>query len=372
MLITIILLYLLGNLYVFWRLWTMMPPNALGYASLIAFASVAILSLFIFFLAGDSMPVALSSFFYAVGSSWLFILLYFFIILSVNDLIGLSNKLLHFMPSDALTRYTKDNWIGLIFIAGFVTMLMLCGYMKYQWKVRVGIPIQTEKSLGDRESLRIVAISDLHLGYGIGRSEFEDWISMINNEKPDLIIIAGDIIDNSMRPLNEQKMYESFRTLEAPLGIYSCLGNHEYISGAKECMDFMDKAGITLLRDNYIEVDSSLCIIGRDDRSNRNRKSLETLTEGLDKSKYTILLDHQPFDIDAPSNNGIDLSFFGHTHQGQVWPVSLITKKMYQLDHGHKKIGQTDVIVSSGIGIWGGKFRIGTQSEYIVIDITRK
>ena len=370
--ISVILLYLAGNLYVFWRLWIMIPPNPFSYAALIVFASVAVLSLFIFVFACDAMPIKVSRAFFAIGASWLFTLLYFVIIFAVNDLIGLSNKVLHFMPSDALTRYTKDNWIGLIFVVGFIALLMICGYLKYQWKVRMEVPIHTEKNIGNRESIRIIAISDLHLGYGIDKDEFEGWIATINKEKPDVIVIAGDIIDNSVRPLNDNKFYESFSKFEAPLGVYACLGNHEYMSGIDKSLDFLSKTGITVLKDSHIMIDSTLCIIGRDDYFNMKRKSLQSLTASLSDSVYTILLDHQPHNIEEPAQYDIDLVVAGHTHQGQVWPLSMVTKQLYKLDHGHKKVKQTDVVVSSGIGIWGGKFRIGTQSEYYVIDVSKK
>ena len=279
------------------------------------------------------------------------------------------------MPSDALTRYTTDNWVGLGFMIGFIALLMFCGYLKYQWKVRVELPIQTYKTVGDstiNKSLRIVAISDLHLGYGIGKKEFEEWINTINAENPDIVIIAGDIIDNSVRPLNEGYFAESFRKIKAPLGIYACLGNHEYISGLSQSLDFLNKTGIHLLRDSVSEIDSSFYIVGRDDRSNPGRKPLKELVANLDKSKTIIMLDHQPYNLEESEANGIDFQFSGHTHQGQVWPISLITKKIYERDHGFIKKGNTNIYVSSGIGIWGGKFRIGTQSEYVVVDINKK
>lgn len=370
--VIIVLLYLLGNYYVFHHLWVAMPPNLVGRISIVSFAVIAVFSFFIVFLFGNSMPIGLTRFLYTVGTSWLFIMLYFFIFFLVNDLIGVSNRFLHFMPSDAITRYTKDNWVGLTFMVGFITMLMICGYLKYTWKVRVDVPIQLSKTLSHRDSLKIVAISDLHLGYGIGKKEFEGWIEKINNENPDIVIIGGDIIDSSVRPLIADDVASSFHKIKAPLGIYACLGNHEYLSGSSESMNFIKQTGVNLLKDSVTEIDSTFYIIGRDDKMNPKRKSLEQLTEGLDKTKPIILLDHQPFHLEDAENNGIDLQFSGHTHRGQVWPISLVTDAIYEVSHGYKQKGDTHVIVSSGIGIWGGKFRIGTQSEYVVITLKGK
>lgn len=372
MLIIIFIIYLLANFYVFHHIWMAMPPNTIGRITLISFGVIAVSSFFISFLAGDALPVWMTSFLYKIGTAWFFILLYFLIVMVVKDLFGLTNQLFHFMPSDAITRYTKENWVGLGFMAGFITLLMICGYLKYQWKVRVELPVQIYKTIGDSTSvkpLRIVAISDLHLGYGIGKKEFEGWVNTINAENPDIVLIAGDIIDNSVRPLNEGNFAESFHKIKAPLGIYACLGNHEFISGLKNSLDFYEKTGIHLLRDTAKLVNNSFYVIGRDDRSNKWRKPLNALVDSLDKSKPLILLDHQPYNLEETEAYGIDLQISGHTHQGQVWPISAITNAIYEKDHGFVKKGNANIYVSSGIGIWGGKFRIGTQSEYVVIDL---
>lgn len=367
--ILVILLYLTGNVYVFYRTWQAMPPNLIGRIILLSFAVLSVLSIILFFVAGDSMPIGLSSFFYKLGTSWIFILLYVFIVFLVKDLIGLANNFLHFMPSDTLARYTRDNWVGLGFMVGFITLLMICGYLKYTWKVRVEQPVYTHKSIGISDSLKIVAISDLHLGYGIGKGELMQWIAKINKEQPDIVLIAGDIIDNSVRPLDAENMAECFKSIEAKKGVYMCLGNHEYISGIDKSIDFIKKTGIHLLRDSYAEIDSSFYIVGRDDKMNPRRKPLSELIASLDNSKPIILLDHQPYNLEESEACGVDLQFSGHTHQGQVWPISLITNAIYEDDHGYIQKGKTNIYVSSGIGIWGGKFRIGTQSEYVVVNM---
>lgn len=369
----VITLYLLGNFYIFHHLWAAVPTSTTTNIGIFTSAALVILSLIFYFAFGESLPIGLTRFFYIIGTSWLFIMIYFVIVFLVKDLcIGLPNKLLHFMPSDALTRFTKENWVGLAFMVGFIFLLMICGYMKYTWKVRVEVPLTIEKPISNRDSLRIVAISDLHLGYGIKKKEFESWIEKINREKPDIVLIAGDIIDSSVRPLYAENVAESFKKIKAPMGVYTCIGNHEFLSNIRESSEFIKQTGITLLRDDVALIDSSFYIVGRDDRSNKRRKPLKELVDSLDKSRPILLLDHQPFNLEEAVDNGIDLQISGHTHQGQVWPISLITKAMYEIDHGYLKKGDTHIYVSSGIGIWGGKFRIGTQSEYVVITLTSK
>ena len=136
----------------------------------------------------------------------------------------------------------------------------------------------------------------------------------------------------------------------------------------REDINFYNRSGITLLRDSTATI-NDITIIGRDDHSNSKRTGLNTITENINKSNFTILLDHQPINLDEAVGNNIDFQLSGHTHRGQVFPISLITDMIFELSHGYLKKGNTHLYVSSGIGIWGGKFRIGTRSEYLVLDL---
>ena len=142
------------------------------------------------------------------------------------------------------------------------------------------------------------------------------------------------------------------------------LGNHEFYAGHPEAKQFYKDAGIHLLIDEVAVIDSSIVIVGRDDRTNMHRKSVKRLVP--DRNKYTIVLDHQPYDLNLSEEAGVDFQLSGHTHRGQVWPISWITDHVYECSWGSHQRGQTQFYVSSGIGIWGGRFRIGTQSEYVV------
>jgi predicted MPP superfamily phosphohydrolase len=191
---------------------------------------------------------------------------------------------------------------------------------------------------------------------------------MINQEHPDAILIAGDIIDGSMRPLTEERMAEELHRLQAP--VYACLGNHEFYAGETDAIRFYQEAGIRLLQDTCAVV-GDLCIIGRDDRTNLRRKSVKDLAADVSHDKYTILLDHQPYHLEKAEQAVLDFQFSGHTHHGQVWPISWITESIYECAFGAHQRGRTNYYVSSGLGIWGGKFRIGTRSEYVVLTLTR-
>jgi predicted MPP superfamily phosphohydrolase len=186
---------------------------------------------------------------------------------------------------------------------------------------------------------------------------------MINSERPDMVLIAGDIIDMSMRPLIDENMAEEIQRIEAP--VYACLGNHEYYTGEPKAQKFYRDAHIHLLRDTSIVV-GDVCLLARDDRSNHHRLPLSQIAKKADHSKYTILLDHQPYHLEQTEKEGIDFQLSGHTHEGQVWPISWITHALYECAFGEYQRGKTHYYISSGMGIWGGKFRIGTHSEYVV------
>lgn len=362
-----IIVFLLANFYVFQRVWRVMPASTLGRSIFIAIAIILVFSMVVFFIFKDSFPIWLNSTLYTIGASWLFMLVYLLLFNILQDIVCLTG----IVPKQVVFKYTHENWASFGLIVGFIGMLMIAGNLKYNTKQRVPLDISVNKNIGERNTLKILAISDLHLGYTIGDSEFKKWVDLINSEKPDIVLIAGDIIDNDVRPLKEGRFAEYFREINAPLGVYTCPGNHEYISNIENSRGFISDSGITLLQDSIALVDSSFYIVGRDDYSNKSRKSLAELTKNIDKSKPIIVLDHQPHNLSEAEQSNIDIQLSGHTHRGQFWPISIITDGMYEKSHGYLKKGNSNIYVSSGIGIWGGKFRIGTQSEYVVITMKK-
>jgi len=352
------------NFYVFYRLWHIIPAGSIVRPLLVVFAVAVVCSFFLGLLGGSFLPMAVTSFVYRIGTSWFFICLYFLMIFLLIDLLRLTH-LVH------LDKFLFGNWITFGVVTGIVTVIMIWGYIRYTNKERVELSIIIDKNMETKKTLKIVAISDLHLGFSIGKKEFEQWVELINKENPDIVLIAGDIKDNYMRPLLAQDFASSFRKIKSKYGICAALGNHEYITGdVSEMLDFLHHSGVTVLKDSATLINNEFYIVGRDDRMNPNRKTIEELTNSLDHSKPIILLDHQPFNLKNVEKNNIDLQISGHTHQGQVLPISWITNLIYEKSHGYLKKGNSHIYVSSGIGIWGGKFRIGTRSEYVVIHLS--
>ena len=249
----------------------------------------------------------------------------------------------------------------------------------------------------ERKTVKIVAISDVHLGFATRKKHLQRYVEKINSLSPDIILIAGDLIDNSIKPVEQQRMQEELGMLRAPGGIYMVPGNHEYISRIADVEAFLKKTPVVLLRDNVVLHPYGVAIAGRDDRSNRKRLSTEELlrkinetasadkdcdnvataeaaseTSGRNGKEYAcpvILLDHQPYEIALKDSLGVDVQFSGHTHRGQVWPMSILVNRMYEQSHGYRKWNNSHVIVSSGLSLWGPPFRIGTNSDIWVMNI---
>ena len=360
--ILFMLLPIVALTYIGWHIWCLLPLGWIWKTLIIVFMTGAFLLLFAGFKrVTDDMPMPLASMVYEVGTSSIFILLYLFMLFVLLDL----GRLVHLIPRTVLYQ----NWWTAGGIVAFIFCLFLYGNLHYQSKKREAMVIQSDKVTSP---VKIVLMSDLHLGYHNQRDELRRWVDLINAEQPDIILMAGDIIDGSMRPLKEQRMHEEFHRLQAP--VYACLGNHEYYSGEADARQFYHDAGIHLLSDSIVMA-GDLCIIGRDDRTNPHRQSLGALLARQPSAvaqHYAILLDHQPYHLEQAERQGIDFQFSGHTHHGQVWPISWITDAVYECAFGHHQRGKTRYYISSGMGIWGGKFRIGTRSEYLVIEIRNR
>jgi predicted MPP superfamily phosphohydrolase len=362
MFIAIFLLFLAANIYVIYRLWHLMPPSAAGRTILLAAGIVAVSCCFLYFAVGDGVQYWFKAAVYRTGISWLIIIIYVVMAFLLMDILRVTRLI-------PMPWMATGSWTALAIFTAAVTLIMGVGNIVYHNKKRVEITLTVDKDTGLSSPFKILAVSDLHLGYGIDVAEFGRWVDMINAEKPDLILIAGDAVDTSVEPLLERGFADVFRRLDAGRGVYAVPGNHEYISGIDQSLAFMKEAGVTMLRDSAVSIAGAFYIAGRDDRANKERRPLSELMEPLDRSKPVIVVDHQPLRLEEAEQAGADFQISGHTHYGQVWPISWITKSIFEQPHGYLRKGGTQYWISSGLGIWGGKFRLGTRSEYVVIRI---
>lgn len=289
---------------------------------------------------------------FRIGSVWIVFLLYSVLLLAVADIIHL-----------ALPFPYHSLW----YVLPLVGVLLIYGYINYRNPriERINITIEKETT----PKMRIVAISDIHLGYGTGIKAFNKYIDLINAQRPDIVLIMGDLIDNSLKPIVNKPYAEAIAKIHTPLGIYMAPGNHEYLSGIDNVVKYISDTPVTLLRDCIVELPNGIQIAGRDDCTNSKRESLETLMARTDKKRPIIVLDHQPRKLAKADALKVDLLLCGHTHRGQVFPFNLITDRIYEQSHGYRKWSHAHILVSSGLSIWGPPFRIGTHSDLAVINI---
>ena len=343
--------------YVSWHVWRLLPFSTPVKVIVMVIMLLALCCM-VFQFKSDNVPLGMATAMYEIGNSWLIIMFYLLMAFLVLDI----GRLVHLVPP----AWLKSNVITTLVMMGLMLIIFIGGNIHYHNKQQQEIRLTTDKQL--ERPLKILMLSDLHAGFHNRRTEVGRWVDLINAENADMILIAGDLIDGNVRPLIAQGTAEELKRLNAPT--FACLGNHEYINGIDKAIDLIGQTGITMLRDSMAVV-GGVTIVGRDDRSNPQRKSVEQLMQKDSiPGNYTILLDHQPYHLEEAEGSGIDLQLSGHTHRGQVWPLNWVTKKMYECDYGKYRRGKTDYYVSSGMGIWGGKFRIGTDSEYAVITIT--
>lgn len=350
-----ILFYIAGNGYIFWRLWQLVSPLPLalriGFA--VVFWGVALLFFVAMGMRNSEHYPALTKAMMWLGTSWMVFILYMVLITALFDLLSIAIPALHH---------------GVLYAFIVTTLLLVCGNLNYRNPHIEHIDIELGKNI-EGDAVRIVMASDIHLGYGTDRRAAERYVKLINSQKPDVVVIVGDLIDNSITPVRGERMGEVLDRIEAPDGVYVVPGNHEYISGIEACEAFLRDTKLQLLRDSVVTLPSGIQFIGRDDRSNRQRRSIAELLSKADMSRPTVLLDHQPYDIAESNRLGVDIHLSGHTHNGQIWPLSLITDAMYDQSHGYRRWSHTHAYVSSGLSLWGPPFRIGTHSDLAVIEI---
>lgn len=328
-------------------------------------------SLFIGYILQSVSINLLSETMVKIGSTTLGILFYVLLFLVFFDLLRLINHFLPFYPDFITKNYQKVKLIAGIFTIISVIVIVIHGFYNADRTRIVELDLKINKNIAP---LNIVALSDIHLGTTVNHREVDRMIREINRLNPDIVLLAGDITDNNIKVVKQYRLIERFSEIKSRYGIYSCMGNHDYISRANEQISYYTKNGINILKDTSVLIDNRFWIIGRDDYtgfsfSGIKRKPLDSLMENIDPGLPVILLDHQPYELGTTSKYPVDLQFSGHTHRGQFWPLGYITGKLFEKDWGYIKKGNTHFYISSGFGTAGIPMRVGTQSEIINIKL---
>ena len=316
------------------------------------------------------LPKFLSSTLATIGSYWLAVLYYLVLFCLIIDAVRLLNVLWPFLPMGRNVPVITGTVT--VILVGFIVAFGAWNASNVVWKQ---YEISVEKSAGDLRELRIVLVTDLHLGRIVDSRRLEGLVAAVNERQPDLVLLAGDVIDEGIGHFVDQRMAPIFRKLNPRYGVFAVLGNHEYISGEPEAaVELMRSGGITVLRDAFLTVNDQFVVAGRDDYDRERlgwgpRKPLAEALRGVDPQRPLLLMDHQPRRLSEAAALGVDLSVSGHTHHGQLFPNQLITQAIYELDWGYLRKGSMHAIVSAGFGTWGPPVRTSAPSEIVEIRV---
>ena len=324
------------------------------------------------------------------SSQWFGVLFYIIFYVAVADLVWLLLKIIKKRPKGHVVKSR------FAFMAGMVVVVMIAatsiyGLIHVRNMKTTNYEIIINKQVEGHDSLRIAMVADHHLGYTIGAKDMERMAAKINEANPDIVCFVGDIFDNNFNALDdEQRIWEALASIKSTYGVYACWGNHDVeeplFSGfsvdskSKAIRDprmeeFLTSAGIQLLTDESILVKDKFYVMGRLDYQkagdgSNHRKTIEEMMVGVDKNKPVILLDHQPRELQRVAEAGVDLDFSGHTHGGQLFPMTLTNGITWENGYGLLQKEQMYSIVTSGVGVYGPAMRVFTDSEVVIVDIT--
>jgi hypothetical protein len=311
------------------------------------------------------------------GSFYMALMLHLFLLLVVVDLFRLANAFLNFFPKGFAADPHKTGLIVFIAVMGIGLGVVAGGYVNaLNTRLRT-FEIAIDKPAGaGLRNLNIAMASDIHLGTIMGSLRLERIVERLNALEPDIVLLPGDIVDESVSRAEEEKMISCLRSIKAPLGVFSVPGNHEYYGGLEKNLEYLRRGGVRVLQDEAVLVGGAFVLAGRKDptalRYQESRLPIRGILEksGADPKLPIILLDHQPVRLIEAEEAGIDLQLSGHTHAGQLFPLNLINKKIWEQHWGYLKKGTTQYYVSCGVGTWGPPVRTCSIPEIVRIKVS--
>lgn len=304
-------------------------------------------------------------------SVWTITLAYLLGIWLSMDVIALISRLiLPPRPRRIICRLYKGGAAILICLA-----LMIGGYVNMHTVRQTNYTITTDKL---KKPVTVALISDLHLGLSMDAEAFEKRLSEIAAQKPDILVLAGDLFDESTQRDEMLRVCALFRDFPARLGVFYVFGNHDAgrYNAARgftghDIRAAFTEANVHVLEDGIYQADG-IAVVGRKEAGDRTRKSVSALLQGIDTDEtFVLLIDHQPAETALAADAEVDLMLSGHTHNGQLFPLNWISEwfALNEVEYGREDIGNTAIIVSSGISGWGIPVRTCGRSEYARIDI---
>ena len=311
-----------------------------------------------------------------IGNIYLGACIYLIPFTFLIDLLRAANALVPFFPRAVRERPRRAARAAFAAVL-LATALVLGAGAVHAARFRVrDLDIAIPKAARQVRELTVVLASDIHVNPIMRDSHLEEIVAAINGLEPDLIVLAGDIVNDDITPRGLERMAVRLRELHAKYGVLGVLGNHEVYGGVERSLDWLARSGVDVLVDRAILVAGSFYVIGRMDDGHGfrgaglPRKPLDAILAGVDRSYPLILVDHQPRHLEDARAAGIDFQISGHTHGGQIFPFNLVNRLVYEDPKGYYRKGATQYYVSSGVGNWGPPMRIGSTAEIVRIRIS--
>ena len=297
---------------------------------------------------------------YAAAAVWLGFLNFFFLAACGSWAIYGGGRLAG-LPVDR--RTIADAMFGLAVLAGVL------GAINASWvrvrRISVRLPNLPPAWRGRVAGL----VTDVHLGHIIGRGFMRRIVRKLQRLAPDVVFIAGDLFDGTYADF--AALAAPWREIACPLGVYFATGNHEEFFDPAPYFEAVRQAGMRVLNNEKVDMDG-LRIIGVRDYESADPARFGAILEGLSaKGEPSILLSHTPHGLQIAEAAGISLQLSGHTHGGQVFPFTWLTKRVFgRFTHGLNRLGELTVYTSSGAGTWGPPMRVGTSPEIVLIEFS--
>lgn len=312
-----------------------------------------------------------------LGYYWAAFFLYAVLTLLSIDLLRLLNNLSRhqlqtFLPAGFPVNLPAAG-ISVVF---FVAVILAVGTIMARHPKIKTYQLVLNKPMSANRSLRVVLLSDIHYGSLVSSADLNRMSEQVNQIQPDIVLLAGDIIDNSIDLIRKTPFVEQISKLRARFGVFAVLGNHEYANAAPaDVIELMQQAGIEVLKDETRLIDDRFYLCGRNEKRSEYSGLLgqmdpRELTRGLDKSLPILMMQHQPHDLPLLDLAGVDVAVAGHTHNGQMFPMNLLSKGKFAHNFGFHRMGRLQNIISAGYGTWGPPIRIGSRSEIVLMEIS--
>ena len=269
------------------------------------------------------------------------------------------------VPDRAMPFYRTDSGQAFLFVVVSLA-IAVTGYFHITPLHRTEYEITVSKP-ADRESLKAVLIADLHAGAATWKETYVQLREMILEEEPDVLLIAGDVFDETTSETDVNEVRSVFEAVSPPLGKYYVYGNHD--KGEDDwAAKTMRGMGVRVLEDEMTEIEG-IQLIGRLDPKEKNTE-IEELFETLPvhEEKPLIVLQHRPVQYRQLSEKGADIALSGHTHGFNI-PQFLAVGPFNDMYYGMRKYGPMAAVVTSGVSAWGFHYKFPAESEIAVLQI---